>query len=79
MQLVAGVQVVHLPLGADIPVNVAALRVLDPRLQLVQIDEAVRVFVDLVHNHAARVCVSVCVRAHNRRRLAAIRDDDDAI
>lgn len=53
MDFVAAVLVVHLPLCVHIAFDVAPLRVLDPRLQFVQIDEAIRILVDFVRNHAA--------------------------
>lgn len=68
MHLVAVVLVVQLPLCHHVAVDVAALRVLDPLLQLVHVDEAVRIFVDFVHNQTA------CT--HNQTRPDETRRDE---
>lgn len=53
MDCIAVILVVHLPLCCHITFDVTPLRVLDPRLQLVQIDKAIRILVDFGHNNSA--------------------------
>lgn len=51
MQLLAVVLVVARPLRLHVVVDVAPLRVFDPGLQFVQINEAILVHVNLVDDH----------------------------
>lgn len=51
MQLLAVVLVVSRPLGLHVLIDVATLCVFNPRLQFVQIDEAILVGVNLLDDH----------------------------